>query len=969
MTHQEKSKTSQYPRVYSAIYTSLLLGFLFCVIPKSIAQSLSQIATPFIQNYSSDVYNAGIQNREVAQSLDGRLYIANNLGLLEFDGLHWELYGLKYGTKVRSIYIQEKKIFVGSQNDFGYFEPNKQGALVYTSLADSLSQENRDFVETWKIYGNNEHIYFCTFSQIFVFDSSNLSNISSDYPLEISFWIDHQLVVQQLNTGLTQIENQGLALIPNGQFFKNKRVSSIIPYDKEKWLISTFNHGIYLYDRLSGSTENLVLSFLAPKVTINLIKRLKDGHLAIGTQNSGLYIMNQEQQLIKHLSMKNGLMDNTINSLLEDQAGSLWLSLNNGISRVDINSPISFLDERNGLSGAGYASLKVDDGYYLGTNNGLYHLKNQETRFIPNSDGQVYSIQQINGDVLIGHHEGPMILKKDVLKLLDNEKGTWQYLRIPGQDNRLLTGTYLGLNQVDLDLQKFSKIDGFEESSRVMAFDEEDLWVTQVYKGAFKLSFNDEFNQIKSVDLYNSEQGFPSNFLINVFEIGGELLFTSERGFYRYNRKEDRFQPDLTLDELIGPMSIMVDMDEDVLGNVYFLESKGAGKLEPKITGGYRNNSSAFGKVSNLWNDDLGNIKALDPDQILIGARQGFILYEPRKDQELEYTFDIHFSSIRFIGEQDSTLYKGHQPALLQGERSFRFRNNSLAFSYFAPHFESGNKIQFQYKLDQYNEEWSEWSSSDFKEYTNLKEGKYQFSVRAKNIYGQMSEATHYSFEIKPPIYRTVGAYAFYGVGTLLLIFLGFKTLDYRHKEETKALEDSKNQQLNEKQKEIKDITQKSKQEIGELKNAKLRAELTLKSQALTSSAMNLIQKNELLSQVKNTLKSMDKSELKSSSTTQVNRLIKSIDKDLASGEEWAQFEENFDQVHGHFISRLKEAYPKLTPQEIKFSAYLRMNLNSKEIAHLLNISVRGVEIGRYRVRKKLELERKDNLNDFLMRF
>ena len=113
----------------------------------------------------------------------------------------------------------------------------------------------------------------------------------------------------------------------------------------------------------------------------------------------------------------------------------------------------------------------------------------------------------------------------------------------------------------------------------------------------------------------------------------------------------------------------------------------------------------------------------------------------------------------------------------------------------------------------------------------------------------------------------------------------------------------------------------------------------------------------------------MNKSELTSTSNTQVNRLIKSIDRDLASAEEWSQFEENFDQVHGNFITRLKEAYPKLTPQEIKFSAYLRMNLNSKEMANLLNISVRGVEIGRYRVRKKLELERKDNLSDFLIRF
>ncbi len=89
----------------------------------------------------------------------------------------------------------------------------------------------------------------------------------------------------------------------------------------------------------------------------------------------------------------------------------------------------------------------------------------------------------------------------------------------------------------------------------------------------------------------------------------------------------------------------------------------------------------------------------------------------------------------------------------------------------------------------------------------------------------------------------------------------------------------------------------------------------------------------------------------------------------MADDESWEQFTQHFDQVHGDFLARIKESYPDITPQETKLAAYLRMNLTTKNIAQLINISVRGVEIGRYRLRKKLNLNREVNLTSFLMDF
>jgi DNA-binding CsgD family transcriptional regulator len=946
----------------------LFLGLFHLLISTSAFSQQSPLQyTPFIHNYEAETYKAGIQNWDITQGEDGRLYVANNLGLLVHDGSKWENYQIKYGTKLRSLLVDGHQIYVGSQNDFGYFSPQQGGQLVYTSLADSLPADDRAFDETWTIYKNNHTIYFCTFNSIFSYENGQLSTVETDYPLEISYYLEHELIVQEWGKGLSQLEEDELHLLPSTEFFKDKRVSSILPYSKSQWLITTFNDGLFLYEK--GNIKTKTIAGLPEELIINHAVILANGQLAIGTQTQGLYIIDEVTRFIKHLDTSDGLMDNTINSLYEDSHGSLWLSLNNGLSRVDLSSPLTILDDRSGVDGAGYAALEVNGKIYLGTNIGAYVIENGVVSFIQGSEGQVYSIQAFQNGVYLGHHRGLMSVMNKKANLISDEKGAWKMIPLPNDNKHVILGTYNGLSKFNLNTREVTdKIDGFVESSRMMAFEGEDLWVTQGYKGAFKIKFDTELKSVIQQELYDAEDGFPSNFLINVFEIDGQLIFTAERGFYEYNPQIDRFQPQEQFNTLIGADAAIVDMDEDALGNIYFIERDEIGFLTPSVTGSYDLNSNSFGMAKSQWNDDLGNITAINNNEVLIGARKGFIHYDRRKDDLKLNPLSVAFDEIRLLGTKDSIFYSGHGPIQDQ-EIIFDYTHNSVRFNFYAPDFKSGNETSYQYYLQNFQDDWSDWSNTSFKEFTNLKEGKYTFHIKAKNLFNQESEITTFAFEIKPPIYRTTGAFIFYGTGTIFLFFLGFKTLDYRHKEETKALELAKNTEIEAKDEKIKEIAETKEKEIDNLKSEKLEAELKLKSQDLTSSAMHLIQKNELLTQVKQTLKGLDKEKLEDEAKNKLRILVKNIDKDLASGEEWAQFETNFDQVHGNFITRLKEAYPKLTPQEIKFSAYIRMNLNTKEIANLLNISVRGVEIGRYRVRKKLELERKDNLSDFLLRF
>jgi len=926
---------------------------------------------PFVTNHTALEYRAGIQNFDIVQDDLGRIYVANNLGLLEYDGKNWTRYGLS-NTKVRTAFIGEKgRIYVGSQGDFGFLEPNDLGQLSYVSLADRLPLAQRDFDETWKIYGAGDLVYFCTFKGIYVYDGKRLEVIANDKRLDITFQVGERLYTQVQGEGLMEVNASGFEPIPGGDFFADKRVSAILAYDKEHWLISTFSSGLFLYDGSSSSPFKMKGDFWKNEHLINFSARLKDGSFALATQNAGLFVIDREGNLLTHVDKEAGLMDLTINYIFEDSQEGLWLSMNNGIARVDLFSPFSLVDDRMGLEGSGYTAVKADNKVYLGTNNGLFVWENGAMSKVIGTEGQVYSVQVIQGEVILNHHNGTFSIEGNQAVPISRVQGAWVIQAHPKQTDYFIQGTYTGLSLFQKRNGKLAflqEIQGFSESSRVMEFDGNTLWIAHGYKGVFKITLSPDLKKVLTSKRYTSAQGFPTDDLINVFRIADRLIFTANGGIFEFDAQKDRFVPVNEINDLFGYGTVMADVETDALGNVYFIEQSRLGILRQEKNRRRSLHYSPFNKVKRLWNDDLANVTVLDEQHILIGAKQGFIHYQPDLDQVEEDQPRVFFREIRNRGIEEQVLFSGHG-VLEDSTRKFDFDQNSFSFDFGSAHFESERELQFQYRLLNFEEEWSEWSSDSKKEYTNLREGDYVFQVRAKSIFDVVSEPIEFPFTVRPPFYRSIFAYLIYGLLLGSLLYFCFQWLDKRYKKQTLELEQENYQALRKKDDVIESITQRSEEEIIRLKNAQLQAEIEYKNQELTSSAMNLIQKNKLLTNLKNSLKILSTESLNEDTSAQLIRLVRSIDKDLEGNEHWTAFAESFDQVHGKFITRLKENFPELTPQEVKFSAYIRMNLNTKEIANLLGISVRGVEIGRYRVRKKLGLSRQDNLTNFLLRF
>ncbi|MFY0624852.1 MAG: two component regulator three y domain-containing protein [Reichenbachiella sp.] len=951
-------------------------------------QGFSQPITglPYIKNFTTQDYNGGIINFALAQDKRGIIYAANNYGLLEYDGTTWRKYNVSNNTKLRSVAIDDSgKIFAGAQDQFGYYFPSKNGLLEYHSLSDSLYKDSRILDEVWKTYIIGDKVYFSTFNHIYKYDGTNIKSIDPNQSIEFTFSVKNQLYVQTPANGLSLLFNDSLVHITGSEILINKHISGILPYAKNELLIATENNGIFIKGNSNFEEWNAPVNQRLKDAFVKCLLQLSDGSIAIGTASDGLYIVDNSGAIIHHLTKGKGLINRTILCLLEDDYGNIWVGQNNGFAKIEYSSPFTFINENSGLQGTGYCSYFDGQKLYMGTNNGLFEYSNNDSgsdpifTLVPNTKGQVYSIDKYGSELLLGRHEGASILKNNKVTKLTSNQGAWKFM-IPRQNpNILIEGNYFGFQVYDRIKGQWKNptvLDDFNESSRVFEEDTDGtIWMTHGYKGVFRLKLATDYKSIEEIQFYNDEDGFNSNQLINVFHINSELIFCSADGTFAYNKNKDGFELHDRFTSLFGPNVRIIEMEEDALGNVYFINSDSTGLLTKDRFGNYFSKSKIFKKIHSLLNDDLHDITSIDHNSTMFGAKEGFVLFNTQKQTKLLEPIQLFIRKI-IISNKDSTIFDGHfiKNGLIVNDQpsdqkiNLKYENNSILFNFSCTFSDELAKTEYSYKLEGFDNDWSAWNAKTDKEYTNLREKTYHFKVKSKNIYDVESKITSYTFTVLPPWYRTNTAYILFFILAISLISGIMFSQSFRHKKEKRSLTLKQERELIKKDNTLQEFSKKTEAEIVSLKNEKLALEINTKNKELATSTMNLLNKNKFLTELKDTM-SQTVALGKSGENKKLKDMMKSIERNMAGDSEWEHFQHHFDQVHGDFSHRLLEEYPKLSPQEVKLSTYLRMNLSTKEIAQLLNITVRGVEIARYRLRKKLDLVREDNLTEFILSF
>jgi len=955
---------------------------LLLLIPISI-WSQNTIALPDVINYNKNSYKGGLQNWDIKQDKQGIVYVANNEGLLSFDGKYWNLYPLPNKTIVRSLAIgEDNKIYVGGQDELGYFAATQNGTLQYHSLISLLPSKDKSFGDVWDIIIVNKSVLFRSDNKIFKLINESISTYNA--PTEWSYLgvIDKQVYAHDLKTGLMSFHNDvWMPIFEKNELPENERVTGLLEMKKDSILVTSLKKGLFILhaDRITKiqSYNNSVFE----TERIYAATRVNDDWFALASNNNGIRIVDKKGNIIQSFSRTDGLQNNNVLSIFLDNQFNLWLGLDNGIDFIAYNSAVKHINPLL-KNGSGYTAQIFKNLLYIGTSNGLYGVQLEKIKdysfsrgafeTINNIKGQTWGLATINNQLLLGMHEGAFEVKDfTAIPISDNSTpGYWNFVPLSNTfpAPRLIAGNYKGLSIFDYQNGRFTlsgSVNDFSESSRFVEVDKEGiLWVSHPYHGVYRIR-NSETGDYQ-IAIYTEKNGLPSTLNNHVYKIKNEIVVATEKGIFTFNSNKNIFEKSDFYFSIFNTLSLRY-VKEDTEGNIWFIHEKNLGVVDMS---GKKPAILYIPEVSNKMVSGYDFVYPANNENIFVGSESGFFHINYEKYKRNKPTMEVHIRKVRINGKYDSLLFGGHLVSPALEDENFELESpkiknkwKSIQFEFSSAMFGYQSNLEFRYRLKEFEEKWSEWSSRTEKEYTNLPPGKYSFEVIVRNNLGNESVPAVYTFIILAPWYLSTWANIVY-----FLLFAGLIYGMYKWQKK-KFLTQKKLFEAEEKRlKYIYDLEKKqTENELIELRNEKLETDISFKNSELASSAMHLVKKGELLSKIKSELTKVSKGFENPQAISEIKKMIKTLDQDDNIDEEWGNFSKHFDKVHSDFLVSLKEKHPAITPSELKLSAYLRMNLSTKEVAQLMNISVRGVEIGRYRLRKKLGITTQTNLFDYLI--
>lgn len=957
------------------------MRIFFCLFLFIFAQLRSgaqnTIGLPDILNYSKQAYKGGAQNRQIRQDKKGILYFANSEGLMSFDGINWKTYPLPNKSIVRSVeFGPDNKLYVGGQDEFGYFSPDMNGQLVYQSLKNLLPATERSFTDVWEIYFYRDLIFFQTSNNIYQISGKHSTIYKSTHWRFITVCND-RLIAQDFTKGMLSFQNGVWApFLKKSELPEDYFVTSMTPIGQDSAILTTVKNGVFLLvgDEItkirSAALDIISAAHISASAMVN-----KD-HIALTTNLDGCYIIDKKGTLIQKFSIKEGLQNNNILDIFLDKEKNLWLGLDNGIDFIAYNNAIKHIYPDYLNEGSGYASAIFNNELYIGTSNGLYKTAltgENDLSFVKgffqpvaNTQGQVWNLSQVNGRLLMGHHDGAFAISNNTATAIDNSSGFWTFLPYYNVLPSLImiAGTYQGINFYNYDNASFTNknIVAHFESARFVCIDNNNIWISHPYKGVYRVRLANNVPETKYYTLRQGIQSANGNYL---FRIKNRIILTTENGIFEYNEPSDSFEPSAFYNSIFGDKNIRY-LKEDDSGNIWFVFDKILGVLDFSSS---KPSIIYFPELTNKFVSGFEHIYPVNKNNIFIGGERGFYHINFEQYKTIKYPLQVQITLVKAMNKKDSLLFGGYSGDANEDNRAVRKKRSEVSHSWNSFHFEFASpvyaqqaNIEYSYLLEGFDKKWSEFSRKTEKEYTNIPAGNYTFKVKVRNNLGNESEPASYSFSVLPPWYQSSWAYALY---VCLFLFAAYGLYRYQknkfrnqqkvHEEEQKRLQYLHQLEL-----------EKTDKEIVKLKNEKLEAEIQHKNTELASVAMHLVQKGEMLAKIKEQIEHLKNKPGDVKDSDDLKKIVKALSEEEKVDQQWEQFAKHFDNVHSDFLSTLKIKYPNLSANELKLSAYLRMNLSTKEMAQLMNISIRGVEISRYRLRKKLGIPTDVNLYDFL---
>jgi hypothetical protein len=943
-----------------------LFWFLFAgIVPFAYGQDALFTGNYFFKNYSKGEYHAHSQNWDIHQdTTSGIIYIGNNQGLLSFDGTRWQSHPLPSRLPMRAVMSNHQgKVFVGGYEEFGFFDIQATGTLEYISLSDSLPQKIGNNEEIWQITQQNGAVLFQSFTAIYEYDKGRLTTHTGPSYLLYLMSNKGKLAVHLQDMGLYAYDHGDYQLMEGGATFKDSRVIAWFSLGTDE-IAGTTLDGLYKKAMADWEYWKCEASDFLEKNQLNRSVQLNDSTMMFGTIKDGAIVVNQKGEILEHLNMSQGINNNTILSMLYDMDHNVWLGLDNGLTYVKTASPFRYIADISGQLGASYDATLFGEYLYIGTNHGLFytplHPNNTAQRtftFVEGTQGQVWDLSIHDNQLFCGHNNGTYIIDQpgSMPRLASTVAGGWS-LKVINSD-WMVQGTYVGLAFYQKDARGqwyFSHhAEGLPEPLRFVAVHSQDvLWASHNQKGVYKVILDPTHLELKRVVYYGKEAGFPEDYNIHVFTIRGRIVFTTATGIYTYDEINDAIVPFEKINQQLTNFKgfyRIIEVDRD---QYWFISSNRALLFqidsEFNLTEVSRFMTPGDLIIENYENiGTLGHLSSLTMDNGLVLFSNEALTNSSKEKHRIRLSQVVAETNNARRSSQlstDSTQF--HTLAANQNNIRFTFTNASYDP---LPH-------SYQVQLKGLEQNWSAPQTTGHQSYNNLRPGTYDFYVRLSAQ--PTSETRLYQFRIKKPWYLTNWAIAGYVALVLALLKVSF-LLHSAH------LQKQKEELESEKQQALQHLKMLSEQRIMTIEKDRLEQEVLDKSHEISSSALRLSNKNQLLEALKEGIIGIKKAP--ETQKPAIAKLVRLIDSSLTNNDDWILFETNFNHINSKFYEHLSEKHPHLSSNDLRFCAFLKMNLSTKELAALLNVSVRSLELKRYRLRKKLDLSHEENLIDFLL--
>lgn len=803
-------------------YISVFLIYVTNLFGLSAQNFNMSMGLPYIRNYTPEEYAAHEQNFDIVQAQNGVMYFANFAGVLQFDGTSWNKIPTRSGMRVLSLALnQNGTVFVGGLYDFGFLKQNAQGVASFVSLADSI-EDKVSIGEVFKVVCAADKNYFVSENKLFISKNKQIATVDFENGALSAFYVKKQLYVFFDVTTKTSSKQYGLCKFENGKFI---RVESL---QEEKILdiktmfrikgtgdiaLASSKQGIFILRDNKIIRLNIAANDYVKQHSLSCIVPVNDETYGIGTLNGGFVLTDTKGDILQIVDKNSGLQDETINAAFIDKMNSVWLATDNGISKAELNWPITYYDNKNtGLEGKVLDVEKVDSLLYFATDKGLFYLQKNNFERIKGIKSACWSLLKYNNRLLVATTNGIFIVKNKIAVLSKIKEFTFCLSRSAINRDEVYAG-YGGkasvLQITGGNIETIERIDGLDGDVQSIMEQDDGNILLEIPPGKIYL-YSPRTGSLKEL---KAENEFIS---LHLNKKRNKIFFSSEKGIFRYDRIKGKISPynifandtashKLWIQDLytLSDSSYLVTDGEQKNMSLYYQSKNKTSHMQTEYL------PVADFSVHALYND-------VENHTFWAGGKDGLLKSDYTKKIEYKAVYPTIIRKIISLANDSLISINTVENQV----KKLAYVENSLRFDFSVPVFPVKGKVLYRYYLEGFDKDTSAWTTLTYKDYTNLPDRKYTFIVEAKNEFGKIAKQASFRFQILTPLYRTWWAIALYIVLLVALVYLILKWRMKAAKKEREVLEElikKRTLEIENSRQEVekqRDIAYKQKQEI-----------------------------------------------------------------------------------------------------------------------------------------------------------